>query len=168
MDIDLKTAMTTAQRYLGTSNPLEVLGWGIGGYVFLSPDARTAVKVHRSRDGFNRELYVYRALRRLKITEIHGLNVPQLRGQSDADMIIRMDFVNAPFLLDFAGVLLAPPDFPPDTMEHWHAEIEERFGPNSSVVYAVYDALKKYGLYYVGLPADKSKTGWASGSSATQ
>jgi hypothetical protein len=149
MSIDLKAAEAVAQRYLRTSEPLEVLGWGIGGYVLLSPDARTAVKVHRSREGFERELLVYRKLRRLRITELHGLNIPQLRGHSTGNMLIRMDFVSAPFLLDFAGVLLSPPDFPEDVMAHWHAEIEERFHPNTDIVYAVYDSLAKHGLYYV-------------------
>lgn len=149
MALDQKAAHAIARRFLGTSKPLKTLGWGIGGSVFLSPDPRFAVKVHRTRDGFERELFVYRMLRRLRITKLHGLNVPRLRGRSMKDRVIQMDCVTAPFLLDFAGVLLSPPDFPQDVMEQWHAEIEERFAPNTAIVYAVYNSLKEHGLYYV-------------------
>lgn len=148
MEIDHQTAELIATEYLGAT-PARRLGWGISGYVYLSPGLRSAVKVHRSVEGFTRELEVYRRLRALGITSVHGLTVPKLRN-SRADLkLIEMDFVSAPYLLDFAGVRFSPPDFPPDTMDRWRAEIAGRFGPNAWVAYLVYEALAKRGLYYM-------------------
>src|SRR5688500_5897686 len=124
MEMNHAKATRIAQRYFATTQPFERLGWGIGGYVYLSPDSRTAVKVHRRQEGFERELEVYRRLRRLRLTQLHGLSIPKLRGYRTDMRLIRMDFVSAPFLLDFAGV-----QFTEETMEHWHANIASYFGP---------------------------------------
>lgn len=149
MDLDHLTAAEIAQRYFATAEPLVRLGWGISGYVYLSPDTRTAVKVHRYRESFARELEAYRRLRRLKIRQLHGLTVPQLRGHRDSALLIRMDFVSAPYLLDFAGVTFTPPDFSEDTMQHWHSQIDEYFGANASIAYDVYNSLARHGIYYL-------------------
>jgi hypothetical protein len=124
------------------------LGWGISGYVYLSPDARTAVKIHRYAEGFERELAVYRILRRLKLKSVCGLTVPQLRGHNSSLRAIRMDFVSPPYLLDFAGATFTPPDFPEDVIAEWRAGIDRQFGQNAWMAYAVYDALGKHGIYY--------------------
>ena len=66
-------------------------------------------------------------------------------------MIIRMDFVSAPFLLDFAGVLFTPPDFSEEVLADWYADIDEKFGPNAWVAHLVYQSLAKLGIYYVDI-----------------
>jgi hypothetical protein len=112
-------------------------------------DLRTAVKVHHRHEGFSRELEVYRRLHRLGITSLHGLTVPKLRDHSADVKLIRMDFVNAPYLLDFAGVRFDPPDFPPDTMAKWHDDIQGWYGPNADIAYDVYYSLAMRGMYYM-------------------
>jgi hypothetical protein len=149
MELDRKTAEEIAKRHLATSEPLKCLGWGIGGFVYLSPDLRTAVKVHRSEEGFQTELRVYRRLAALKISQLHGLTIPKLRGVDATIRSIQMDFVNAPFLLDFAGVLFKPPDFSAEVMAHWHDQLDEMFGANVHIAHAVYASLARHGLYYV-------------------
>jgi hypothetical protein len=149
MELDHATAHATARRYFGTTTPLKRLGWGIGGVVYLSPDANSAVKVHHHQESFETELRVYRKLKELRITQLHGLTIPKLRDAREDCKLLCMDFVNAPFLLDFAGVLFSPPDFPDDAMQHWHGKISEAYGPNAHVAYAVYNSLQKYGMYYV-------------------
>lgn len=148
MNVDHSTAAIIAQRYFRTKEPLVRLGWGISGYVYLSPDARTAVKIHRYSDSFDRELAVYRTLRHLKLRTVCGLTVPQLRGHNSKLRAIRMDFVSAPFLLDFAGATFTPPDFPDEVMAEWRERIDRQFGPNAWVAYAVYDVLARHGIYY--------------------
>jgi hypothetical protein len=142
-------AHEVAQRFFRTRSALKRLGGGVSGFVFLSPDLRTAAKVHHGEEGYTTELYVYKQLARLGIRSIRGLTIPRMRGYSTALRIIQMDVVRPPFLLDFAGVLLNPPDFSDDVQEDWHRRIAERFGPNASVAYEVYDALAKHELYYV-------------------
>jgi hypothetical protein len=149
MEIDIQQASCLAQHYIGTDLPLTTLGWGISGFVFMTPGIPSAVKVHRTRDGYTSELRVYRELKRLRLTSLHGLTIPRLRGFSDDARCIEMDFVSPPFLLDFAGVRFAPPDFPDDIMDNWHREISEKFGNNASIIYSVYNSLINYGIWYM-------------------
>jgi hypothetical protein len=149
MEVDHQRAARVAQRYFGTTEPPVRLGWGISGYVYLSPDLRTAVKIHRRQESFARELEVYRRLRHLRINGLHGLTIPKLRGHRTDLKLIRMDFVSAPYLLDFAGVRFDPPDFSADTMTSWHASIQEFFGPNAWIAHAVYESLAQHDLYYM-------------------
>src|SRR4051812_19100968 len=149
MELDPKTAALIAQHYVGAIEPLTRLGWGIGGFVFLSPNLHSAVKVHRYRDGFERELETYQRLARLKISKMLGLTIPKLQDYQRIPDLIRMDFVSPPFLLDFAGVAFSPPDFEADVMADWHAGLHERFAANVSIAYAVYTALAQHGIYYM-------------------
>lgn len=160
MEIDHSAAAEIAKHFFGITAPPTRLGWGISGHVFLSPDLRTAVKVHRREESFTRELEVYQILRKHRITQLHGLTIPKLRGHRRDMKLIQMDFVNSPYLLDFAGVRYTEPDFSPDTMEAWHADIAEKFRPNEWIVYAVYNSLSKYGLYYIDFrPSNLNITG---------
>lgn len=148
MALDPETAAVIAKSFLNTDLPLKALGWGMNGFVYLSPDGRTAVKVHRYNDHFEQELEVYRYLRKLRINELLGISIPKLRRFSLTLRLIEMDFVTPPFLLDFAGARFAPPDFTTDAMEHWHADLAERYGPNVGIVYQIHDWLAKRGVYY--------------------
>jgi hypothetical protein len=149
MSLNQQTAAEIARRYLKSDALPEPLGWGIGGFVYLSPQPGRVVKVHRGEKGFRVELEVYRRLRRLRMTQLHGLNVPTMYGFDEKEMVLEMDFVSAPFLLDFAGVLFSPPDFERDVMEKWHADINAAYGPNAWVAYSVYESLSKHGIYYM-------------------
>jgi len=85
------------------------------------------------------------------MTQLLGLTVPRLRGYRSDVNLIRMDFVSAPWLLDFAGVLFHPPDFSEDATASWHADVRLRFGSHDWMAWAVYHALAKHGIYYVDL-----------------
>ena len=149
MELDHRTAAEIAGLYFNTRAALVRLGWGISGYVYLSPDLRTAVKVHRRCESYARELEVYRRLSRLRITQLHGLSIPKLRGYRDDLNLIQMDFVSAPYLLDFAGVQFTEPDFSPEVMADWHAKIADFYGSNASIAYDVYNSLARHGMFYM-------------------
>jgi hypothetical protein len=149
MELDHHAAAQIAQNYFEADRPLLRLGWGISGFVYLSPDTRTAVKVHRYDESFERELKVYRHLQKLNIIEVLGLAIPQLREARRDLKLLRMDCVSAPYLLDFAGASFDPPDFSPETVEQWHADIAEKFGPNAHIAHAVYAELAKQNIYYL-------------------
>lgn len=156
MAFDPERAARIAQEYCGSKSPLERLGWGIGGFVYLSPKPGRVVKVHHGHH-FGVELEVYRRLRRLRLTRLHGLNIPRLLNFSEERQLLEMDFVNTPFLLDFAGVLFSPPDFNDDAMQKWHKDIEEAYGPNAHIAYAVYRFLEKHGMYYMDFRVSNMK-----------
>lgn len=51
MEIDGQQAHLIVQKYIGTNATLTRLGWGISGFVFLSPNLRTAIKIHKRIEG---------------------------------------------------------------------------------------------------------------------
>jgi hypothetical protein len=149
--LDHATAERIARDYVGATGPLIRLGWGIGGFVYLSPDGRTAVKVHRHEEGFLNEVEAYFRLRRVRTSQVHGVTIPKVHDERFDLKLIRMDFVTPPFLVDFAGVQFHPPDFPPDTLALWHENIDNMFGPNAHLAWAVYSALTQHGIWYTDL-----------------
>ena len=144
-------ALRKAQKFCSTSQSLPLLGWGVSGFVFLSLDLRTAIKVHHTREAFNTELSAYRILKQHNLMMLHGLTIPVLRHFDLSLHLIEIDFVRPPYLLDFAGVKFRDPEFSADTMTSIHADIEERFGHRSDIAYAVYHDLRRLGIYYLDL-----------------
>jgi len=138
-----------AQRYTKSTGPLKILGSGMGGVVFLSPDLRTAIKIHHQASTYETEVEAYRRIQRAGLTSVRGLTIPKPRAHVPAWKLIRMDVVRPPFLLDFAGVLFQPPDFDSDAMEGWHAQLQFLFGRNVSIVYDVYHLLERHGIWYM-------------------
>lgn len=149
MALDLQSAHQRAQQYSGTTANLVRLGWGVSGFVYLSADGRSAIKIHRTTEQFATEKRAYLILGRYGITSICGLTVPKMRDYSDELQAIRMDFVSAPYLLDFAGVLFTPPDFTEEVLSDWHDRIDDRFGANAWLAHAVFHHLQRIGLYYL-------------------
>lgn len=149
MGLTREGAKAAACEYFKTQMPPELLGWGIGGWVFLSPEPGRVVKLHNEEAGFVRELETYRRLRDLRLSRLHGLTIPKMLGYRPDLRAIEMDFVIAPYLLDFAGVRFEPPDFSDDTMEKWHSDIAEAYGPNAWIIYRIYESLSKHAIWYM-------------------
>ena len=144
-------AIKNAQEFIGTTEPLDPLGWGVSGFVFVTPDVRTAVKVHHQPSAWFTEVKAYSILKQHRIVSLHGLTIPKLRAYDEARQLIQIDFVSAPFLLDFAGVTFEPPDFSPEVMADNVAAIHEKFGPNAHIAFDVYHSLAMLGIYYLDM-----------------
>jgi len=98
-----------AERGLELTEPL---GWGTDGLVDAT-DRRTVIKAHARQTSYQRERDTYLRLQANRITQIHGLAVPQLINYDDARRILEMTIVQLPFLLDFGKAHLdEPPEFP--------------------------------------------------------
>jgi hypothetical protein len=71
----------------------ERLGFGIHGMVFVADNnakpGKTAVKVHRAVEPFQRECAVYERLRAAGVREILGFNVPQLIRVDDGLLVVK-------------------------------------------------------------------------------
>lgn len=106
MSLNHATAEQIARDYVGATGPLHRLGWGIGGYVYLSPDGRTAVKVHRHEAGFVNEVEAYFRLRRVRTSQLHGITIPKVHDARLDLKLIRMDFVTPPFLVAGHALLI--------------------------------------------------------------
>jgi hypothetical protein len=153
MFLDQHAAMEIARDYIGAEVVPAMLGWGVTGFVFVNERLRTAVKIHKFADTCQREMQAYELLKRKRLQEQlrrrFSLNVPRMLASDPERHLIHMDLVRPPFLLDFAGVRFAPPDFSDDVMADWHDQIVEKFGDQFALVYAIYDFLAKRGLYYL-------------------
>jgi hypothetical protein len=103
------------------------LGWGNNGTVWQT-SRRSALKVHRLEETYQRELQAYR---RIGLTRtIAGLWVPNLIQHEDRLRALELSIVEPPFILDFASACRADsaPRFPPEVMAEWLTEKREQFG----------------------------------------
>jgi len=101
----------------------ELLGFGIHGIVVTLKSehegAARALKIHSSRQPYERERACYDRLRECGVSELLGFEVPQLLRSDDAFLALEMTLVTPPFVLDFAGAWL---DWPPTFSDEVWAE----------------------------------------------
>lgn len=132
----------------------ERLGFGIHGIIYVaegkSAGGKTAIKAHREAGPFRRELSVYLRLQAAQVSEILGLNVPQLICFDEILHVIEMSIVTRPFVLDFAGAYLdAPPAFPDEIWTDWEAQKREQFDARWPKVQTVLAALAELDIHMV-------------------
>ncbi len=128
----IQNARTFASRH--QLHLAERLGFGIHGIVFVAEHnlkaGKTALKILRSNEPYERERRVYERLREAQISAILGCNVPQLIRFDEELLVIEMSIVTRPFVLDFAGAYLdRPPGFPEEMWIEWEAENESSSMP---------------------------------------
>ena len=115
----------------------------------LSPQY-VAIKVHRSREAYERERDVYLRLKEAGVEEILGFAVPKLIRFDDELLVIEMTIVTRPFVLDFAGAYLnQPPQFSDEIWSEWEAEKRDQFENRWPEVQAVLSALEAMDIYMV-------------------
>lgn len=111
-----------------------------------------ALKMHRLKGAYERERDNYLRLAELGVTEVLGLNVPQLIHYDDAALAIEMTIVMRPFALDFAAAYL---DFPPEFSDEVWAEREdhwrEAYGADWPLICRVRDAFEGMGIFLTDL-----------------
>jgi hypothetical protein len=151
-DVFIQNALTYAARH--QLHFAERLGFGIHGIIHVaenkSSGGKTAVKVHRESEPYNREREVYERLRGIGVTTILGFNVPQLLRTDDELLIIEMTIVTRPFVLDFAGAYLdAPPEFSDEIWMDWEAGKREQFDARWPKVQEVLATLEHWDIYMV-------------------
>ncbi len=126
---------------------LASLGAGYDGQVF-STNTETAIKVFCYEKLYLRERDVYLRLLEHDVFEVCGCRIPQLVDIDDTLMIIEMEIVKPPFVLDFAGAYLDQlPDFPEDVMQDWLDAKEEQFEDDWPLVQSIMATLSGYGVH---------------------
>ena len=130
----------------------ERLGSGFDGLVY-STNKGSAVKAHRSRELFEKELRVYKRLKDYPDNHFLGVNVPQMLDFHLELWVIEMQFVVTPFALDFAGATLDRPssaiaEQTEEEFEEWEASKIEIFGVDDWVtVQSVISCFRRIGIY---------------------
>jgi len=125
------------------------LGAGIQGVVF-STDAHTAVKAFLRAESYVRERDVYLRLTKLGIDRVSGFWVPKLVSHHDELLIVEIQIVSPPFVLDFASAYLdQPPPYADDEerMAEWEAEKQEQFEHRWPEVLSLMSEFRAFGIY---------------------
>lgn len=126
---------------------VEQLGWGWDGVVVES-SIRSAIKGFKYSPQYLRERDVYLRLQERHVTDLGGFSIPRLVDYDDELMIVEMEIVSPPYVIDFAGARIdSPPDFPPEVMEEWEAEKAEQFEDDWPRVWEVVVAFQRFGIY---------------------
>ncbi len=120
---------------------LERLGEGKDGAVWRT-SRWTAVKVHERPESYRAERNAYIRFQQVEITDIAGFSVPMLWAYDDENLVIEMEIVVPPYVVDFASVRL---DVPEDLIEdegHTLVDmIRERFDERANEVIALCEEL---------------------------
>ena len=131
---------------------LERLGSGVDGLVY-STNKGSAVKAHRAKTLFEKELRVYQRLKMHPDNDFAGFNVPRLLEHHPELWVIEMDLVVVPFALDFAGATLDKPspsllDQTEEEFAEWEESKIEIFGVEDwQVVQTVISCFRRIGIY---------------------
>lgn len=82
------------------------------------------------------------------MTRVLRFKVPQYVSHYDELMIVEIEVVSPPYVLDFAGAHLdRPSEFPPEVLEEWEAEKREQFGSDWPEVQDLIYEFRALGIY---------------------
>src|SRR5689334_768724 len=119
-DLELRARKYIEKHNLVTdfTNPL---AFGQDGRVWET-DKSTAVKVFERLRAYTVELERYRRFIQHGINELCGLAVPQFEDSDDELMVIEIDIVTPPYILDFGKAYLDhPQEYPEETKKEWES-----------------------------------------------
>jgi|HubBroStandDraft_6_1064221.scaffolds.fasta_scaffold23081_5 hypothetical protein len=128
------------------------IGGGTQGVV-LRTNLGTAVKALLDASFYVCERDVYLRLRKLDIDKIRGFWVPRLINHHDELLVIEMQTVHPPYVLDFASAYLDhPPSYMEDSddaqvREDWEKEKEDQFEDRWPEVRSLISAFRGYGIF---------------------
>ncbi|MEQ8210056.1 MAG: hypothetical protein RH917_09510 [Lacipirellulaceae bacterium] len=126
------------------------LGYGSDGTVWRSKDS--AIKAVHRKENYDVELTSYRRLAAGEVDRIGVFAVPRLIGFDDQLMIIEMEIVQPPYILDFGKVYIdSPPPYwrDPQMRSNAYAEWRERFDVHWGKVAGAMHRLESHGIFYV-------------------
>ena len=126
------------------------LGHGNDGTVWAST-RDSAVKAFHREKNYRLEVECYQRLKDAGIEKIDDFSVPRLFGFDDELLVIEIEVVEPPYLIDFGKVSLdVPPDYPPEILAEEEERHAELFGKHWPKVASVLAQLQHYfGIYYL-------------------
>lgn len=147
-------AIERAKRYAERKSiklPFPVpLGGGIDGTVYAT-DRTTAVKVFKNFANYSRELRAYQRLQERGIHFIDGISVPALIDFDDDLLIVEMDIVQPPYLLDFGKAYTdEPTPFDEEQLAAYQVSLRDFFRKDDLPrVRKIYRILAGMGIIYL-------------------
>ncbi len=118
----------------------------------------TAVKVYwpERRAAFETEVLCYQRLAERNVTQILGFAIPRMVAFDASLLVVEMDFVSRPSLLDFGKAKLdTPPQDDFSDVEAVQVDMQEKWGSKLPLVRKIVWHLQTLGIYYLRSPARK-------------
>lgn len=126
------------------------LGYGQDGSVWETSD-RTAIKCFDREENFRREAACYERLAANGVTSISGCVLPEMIRFNQPRLLIEMEIVSPPYILDFGKAYIDdPPEFPAEIMaEHREIQREKWNMEDWKRVQMIVWELEQHGIYYL-------------------
>jgi hypothetical protein len=142
--------LANAKRYVQTRDAhiTNCIGGGTDGTVWKT-DQPSAIKVLELEKNYRMELGRYQRLADHGVRNVLGLVVPRILGWDDDLMVVEMELVSPPCLIDFAKAYL---DWQPEhSKEQWEDHLlsqRDLWGEHFGDVQAILWKLEQIGIYY--------------------
>jgi len=126
----------------------EHLGGGIQGVVF-STTLPSALKAFKREEHYWREVEVYARLKQNDVTNVCGFWVPRPLRRHDGLLIIEMEMVTKPYVVDFASAGVDGPlfDFDPEILEEHERSRKEMFEDRWPIVKQIMAEFRRHGIF---------------------
>lgn len=144
-------AVDRARAYVLQNNlrVTEQLGWGQDGIVF-STLAQSAIKTFLYSKQYEAERNAYIRFLELDLSNLSGFSIPRLIRYDDTLLVVEMEIVRPPFVLDFAGAYLdQPPPYAGDRkiMAAWEKRKKFEFGDRWPIVRGLLAEFRRHGVH---------------------
>jgi hypothetical protein len=125
------------------------LGDGTDGCVWKT-DKKTAIKVFERSQNFETELACYQLLKERGVFEIHGYAIPRLIDYSREWLVIEMEIVEPPYILDFGKAYFKRqrPQFSPEVLRETREMQMELWGDYWPEIRTILAKLEALGIYH--------------------
>jgi hypothetical protein len=139
-----------AARFALTVDFERRLGFGTDGHVWMTY-LISAIKVLESRECYLRERDSYLRLTERGINRIDGLTVPRLLNFDDELLVVEMDVVEPPYLLDFGKAYLdGEHPYSADQLQAYYGSLGRHFRADDLPrVMKICRILRGYGIEYL-------------------
>lgn len=124
------------------------MGSGVDAYIWRT-NGREVLKIFRHERDFRQERAVYLRLQEHGVVKLRGFALPDLLDYDESNLVLKLSFVEPPFILDFAaaGLDKKPSGFDFES-EDWRTEKSRLYGRRWPDVLHLLEALRHMGIHY--------------------
>ncbi len=146
-DRELRARLYTGER---GRTILKKLGNGTDGSVWQTT-VSTAVKACEDFQRYSTERDCYQLFLEKGVREIKGYAIPRLIDHSDEHMVIEIDMVKEPYILDFGKASLYgwPPHYTQEVIQELYAERSQLFDDEWPTVRSILAIMRGHGVYHL-------------------
>lgn len=112
----------------------------------------TAIKTFKYSKQFDRELQIYQRLHQNGVYSVEAFTIPRLLDFHREFLVIEMQVVEPPFVLDFASAYIDQrPVYTEEEEEEWEQTFKENFGERWDTVQSIRAVFRRHKIYLTDL-----------------